>query len=153
MTILQTYRYPTDVRGVLCLAAAMAVALCTMATGCGRSDRSPTAPATGKVLFNGKPLQSGSVMFVPDAGRPAEGEIQSDGTFQLTTYQKHDGAVVGHHRVAITCNEPPKTGVIDAGPGPSLIPLKYNEHKTSGLEATVKDKNEPFVFELTGKAP
>ncbi|MEN6408071.1 MAG: hypothetical protein ABFC77_16575 [Thermoguttaceae bacterium] len=142
-----------SLRGVLGLAVALAVVLCTATTGCRRSDRSPIAPATGKVLFNGKPLQFGLVMFVPDHGRPAEGEIQSDGTFQLTTYQKNDGAVIGHHRVAITCEKSSKSGEVEESPGPSLIPPKYSEYKTSGLEATVKDKNEPFVFELTGKAP
>ncbi|MEN6407131.1 MAG: hypothetical protein ABFC77_11750 [Thermoguttaceae bacterium] len=58
--------------------------------------------------------------------------------------------MIGHHRVAITCEKPPKSGEVEASPGPSLIPLKYNEYKTSELETTVKDKNEPFVFELTG---
>ncbi|MEN6407496.1 MAG: hypothetical protein ABFC77_13625 [Thermoguttaceae bacterium] len=147
------FRRPSKLRVTFCIGAALAMVLCTMATGCRRSDRSPVAPATGKVLFNSKPLQFGMVMFVSDVGRPASGVIQSDGTFQLTTYQKNDGAVIGHHRVAITCNESPKTAEPDAGPGPSLIPTKYNEYTTSGLEAIVKDKNEPFVFELTGKAP
>ncbi|MEN6407494.1 MAG: hypothetical protein ABFC77_13615 [Thermoguttaceae bacterium] len=138
-----------------CIGATLAMVLCAMTAGCSRSNRSPLAPATGKVLFNGKPLQFGMVVFVSDVGRPANGIIQSDGTFRLSTYGKDDGAVIGHHRVAVTCMEQPKGSDPNGepSPGPSLIPLKYNDYKTSGLEATVKDKNEPFVFELTGKAP
>ncbi|MEN6405319.1 MAG: hypothetical protein ABFC77_02495 [Thermoguttaceae bacterium] len=142
-----------SVRSVLCTTMALTIAICLTTTGCGRSDHASTVSVTGKVTFNGKPLQSGSVMFVPDTGRPAEGEIQSDGTFQLTTYAKNDGAAIGHHRVAITCTGPSKDTSGEASPGPSLIPEKYGDYKTSGLEVTVKDKNEPFVFELTGKAP
>ena len=35
------------------------------------------------------------------AGKPAWGNIQSDGTFRLTTLKKDDGAVVGEHWVTI----------------------------------------------------
>jgi hypothetical protein len=51
-------------------------------------------------------------MFAPVAkgsdvnpGKPAWGNIQSDGTFRLTTYKNDDGAVVGEHWVTIMNSE------------------------------------------------
>ena len=75
--------------------------------GCNRSTLE-LAPVHGKVTIDGKPLFQGKVMFAPvakgdsvHAGRPAWGNIQSDGAFRLTTLKKDDGAVVGEHWVTI----------------------------------------------------
>jgi hypothetical protein len=66
------------------------------------------APVHGKITIDSKPLFQGKVMFGPVAkgdnvnpGKPAWGNIQSDGTFRLTTYKNDDGAVVGEHWVTI----------------------------------------------------
>ena len=135
------------------LGLGLAVGLCVAAGGC--SDRLETAPVEGKVLCQGKPLQFGSVMFQPDVGPPATGVIGPDGTFRLTTYTNGDGAVIGKHRVRITCFEsqrpdaPPPDPNVEPGTGKSLIPTKYAVFATSGLEREVQAENEPFVFELT----
>src|SRR6188472_1039406 len=74
--------------------------------GCNRSS-SELAPVHGKVTIDNKPLFQGRVMFAPVAkgnvnpGKPAWGNIQSDGTFRLTTYKTGDGAIVGEHFVTI----------------------------------------------------
>jgi hypothetical protein len=77
------------------------------ATGCG-STAYETAPVHGKVAIDGKPLFQGKVRFAPIAkgentqvGKPAFGDIQSDGTYRLTTFKADDGAVVGDHWVTI----------------------------------------------------
>jgi hypothetical protein len=76
-------------------------------SGCNRSSLE-LAPVHGKVTIDNKPLFQGKVMFAPvakgdhvNAGKPAWGNIQSDGTFRLTTYKNDDGAVVGEHWVTI----------------------------------------------------
>ena len=76
--------------------------------GCERGPN--TVPVSGKVSYNGTPLEFGSVMFQPPSGQPALGEIQSDGTFSLSTYRPGDGAVVGRHKVRIACYESQRRG-------------------------------------------
>jgi hypothetical protein len=83
------------------------LALFVALSGCSRSSLE-LAPVHGKVTIDSKPLFQGKVMFAPVAkgdnthpGKPAWGDIQSDGTFRLTTLTKDDGAVVGEHWVTI----------------------------------------------------
>ncbi len=78
--------------------------------GCGGgSGELQLAPVKGKVIYNGQPVTSGSIHFRPIAvsgakegtqGKPASGQIQSDGTFVLTTFRQGDGAIVGKHEVS-----------------------------------------------------
>lgn len=84
------------------------LALLVLSAGCGGSTKPPTAPTTGIVTIDGKPLTQGRVTTEPVAKAPGEkpgkagfGIIQSDGTFVLSTYEEQDGAVVGPHRVTL----------------------------------------------------
>lgn len=123
--------------------------------GCGGEERLPTAPVEGKVLYNGEPLTFGSVVFLPEAGPPAKGTIQPDGTFRLSTYEKGDGAILGKNQVEITCstnqdpNAPPPDPNIEMPVGESLIPLRYSQAQTSGLTREVKEGGNSFEFKLT----
>ena len=125
------------------------LAVCLAATGCKRGGDFPTAAVSGKVLRRGEPLDHGTVMFVPDRGRPATGAIGSDGSFQLSTYGSSDGAIVGHHRVQVICQEKsrPHRGGEDS-PGASLIPAKYTSYVTSGLAFDVAPGNNSFAIQL-----
>jgi hypothetical protein len=120
--------------------------------GCDSGPK--VVPVSGKVLYHGKPLQFGTVMFQPPTGQPAIGEIRPDGTFSLSTFRPNDGAVVGKHKVRIACYESQRGGG-PKGPGEQslgklLIPQRYTLFDQSGLTAEVReDSNEPFVFELT----
>lgn len=121
--------------------------------GCERGPQ--MVQVTGKVLYNGQPLKFGSVTFQPPTGQPARGEIQSDGTFSLSTYRPGDGAVVGRHKVRVACYESQRpTAVKPPGEqslGKLLIPQKYTLFDESGLTADVRaDSTAPLVFELTG---
>ncbi len=89
-------------RGV-CLAAMMA-----LLTGCGGGDFA-IAPVKGKVLYQGKAVDGGSVTLRPievaggsnqSKGKPASGQVNADGTFLLSTYGTNDGAVIGIHTVS-----------------------------------------------------
>ncbi len=133
------------------------IALLAVIPACGKAQKT-LAPVEGKVLYRGKPLQYGSVIFVPKGGgQMARGVIQADGSFKLSTGSE-DGAAVGRHGVRITCygkNSTPGSAHA-ASPddqeqalGRSLIPQKYTRTQTSGLEADVKDgENEPFIFDM-----
>lgn len=111
-------------------------------TGCG-SGNPPTAPVTGTVTFQGKPLPAGTVIFTPTAGGPpATGEIQPDGTYTLTTFEDGDGAVPGTHGVAVSAVLVPEEGLPEAT---ALIPMKYSSEQTSGLTAEVADQDMNVV--------
>jgi hypothetical protein len=55
-------------------------------------------------------VSGGSVVFTPiGEGQPAIGPIQSDGTFQLTSFSPNDGAKVGQYRVSVAGKRDPQT--------------------------------------------
>lgn len=133
--------------------AILIAAVTLLFVGCHRGPQ--LAPVTGKVMYNGQPLSFGVVQFQSASGQPARGEIQSDGTFSLSTYRPGDGAVVGTHRVRVTCYESQRPGTKPTGGeqtlGKSLIPLNYTLFDQSGLTAEVKaGENQPIVLELKG---
>ena len=119
----------------LSVVAASMVALC----GCGGTGK---VPVRGTVVFEdgspAKEMAGGTVIFELIGGTvSARGEIQPDGTFQLTTEKKNDGVLPGRHRVAVT--EPPPED-FDHIPPPIIDP-KYHRLSKSGIEVEVG--NEP----------
>lgn len=120
------------------------VCLFVLLCGCGGKKGLETAPVTGEVLYNGKPLPYGSVSFRPQAGSPATGEIQSNGSFQLSTYSDGDGAILGTHAVLVNATDldagtaAPAQAGMEAPVPKSLIPEKYMSFSTSGITAEVK---------------
>ena len=137
------------------LAALPLVAVLVASLGCG-GDRMPVAEVEGKVLYQGEPLEFGSVIFQPEQGPLAKGQIGPDGAFELSTYGDGDGAVIGTHKVRIACFESMAPDAPEPDPskgeptlGASLIPRRYTNLATSPLEIEVKADNEPLVIELT----
>jgi hypothetical protein len=131
--------------------------------GCGGANQLETAPVSGRVTLDGKPLERGTVTFLPERGRVATGEIQTDGTFTLGTYSERDGAIVGRHRVAVVVVDQAAaealaaaapasdTDIVEAdAPLPLATPAHYADPGNSGLTFEVKagESNEA-VFELT----
>ncbi len=139
--------------GGLCLLIACIVA----AQGCGGSNNPVPVKVRGVVKYNGKPLSNGSVMFNPtdpQSGRMAQGTIDKDGAFVLSTYKTGDGALEGSYLVSVTSSLP-GTEVLtkDKGTGiggKSAIPERFSDPKTSKLEQTVVagDPDEVLVLEL-----
>ena len=118
--------------------------------GCNQSAK--VGRVRGVVLLDGKPLSTGVVRFLPDAGRSATGQIQSDGTYSLGTYTQSDGALIGTHKVAIIANE---SGGDDRPAyerfnqkTKTLIPERYAAAGTSGLTFEVKPGDNVANFEL-----
>ena len=106
--------------------------------GCG-SDRLPTYPVSGTVsLADGTSLEYGLVEFRSVDGETtisARGYIQADGSFELSTYEKGDGAVAGEHRAIVV--PPPPAELI-----PGYIDPKYRHFDRSELKFVVtKDRN------------
>lgn len=78
--------------------------------GCG--GKPGLHPVSGKVTFKGgklPPAEIAIIRFEPVTGTTAEGEtkgasgdIQPDGTYQLTTLDRNDGAYAGDYKVSFT---------------------------------------------------
>jgi hypothetical protein len=139
------------------------LAIAATALGCHKPTR-PLTPIAGKAVYNGKPLQFGTVVFQPEAGQFATGAIQSDGTFQMTTRGEGDGVPIGKNRIRIACFEgqrpqaakstAPNAGAArsEGSLGKSLIPQKYCSCETSGLVIDIKlGENKPVLLELNDR--
>jgi hypothetical protein len=111
-------------------------------------------PVQGKVEYtDGKPatdLVDCKVEFesidgkIDGHGVSAQGAIQLDGTFHLTTLKPNDGALLGGHRVLIM---PPVPGG-DAPARPHALHPRYADYETSGLTATVEAKVNAITLTL-----
>ena len=90
------------------------------------------------------PLAGGRIVFRSrEHGLAAKAVIGEDGSFQLGTHKKGDGAVAGSHQVAIT----PPIDNPDAGFTVRILP-KYRRSSTSELEFTVSEEG-PNDFQIT----
>jgi hypothetical protein len=124
------------------------VALSTI--GCG--DGGPAfAEVRGKVLLDGKPMTKGFVTTQPSAGRGANGAIQPDGSFELSS-GRVPGALVGPHAVAVVAYENPGAEGAEADMGKLLVPQRYTSPMSSQLSIEVKeDGDNAPVLELSAK--
>jgi|SRR6185437_7569869 len=128
------------------------LALCGLVAGCG--DGGPKLyPVTGKVLVNGKPLTSGSVVYNPDKAKGntftgvSVGELNADGVYTLDTNGK-PGAPAGSYKITITSSG----AVSQDNTKPSAkspINVGYGLVETTNLETTVGDKPGKYDFEVT----
>jgi hypothetical protein len=80
--------------------ASLFLFLCLVPSGC---DSGPEIASTrGTVSVKGAKLAHGHVLFTPiGGGQYGVGEIQPDGSFVVSTFEKGDGAVVGDHNVQV----------------------------------------------------
>jgi hypothetical protein len=133
----------------LMLSACLALVL----GGCGSGEEHPpTIPVKGKVTHKGQPVTTGTITFQPGSGQAATGQIQADGSYELSTYGEKDGAVEGHHKVMVVANDGSPNMIPGSTPGykpgKDLVPKKYNNIDTSGLEATVSKDKPTIDFDL-----
>jgi hypothetical protein len=87
---------------------ALALLAClAMYSGCGGPHEFGgivVHPVSGKATYDGEPLVDASVVLHPVAPTGDDfylprGKVQSDGTFQLSTYSQFDGAPEGEYKV------------------------------------------------------
>ncbi len=108
--------------------------LLVLATGCG-GGTDQTAEVQGRVYYQGKPVEGGTIVFTPDPSRGGSGplarsEIQADGRYQLRSGDT-SGAVAGWHRVSVAPAGPP------GSPG-RLLPTRFSDPDLSGQCLEVK---------------
>jgi hypothetical protein len=80
-------------------------------------------------------------------GKPASGEVQPDGTFQLSTYQDADGALIGKHTVRYS----PPVIADDTRMSPAQRALN-NSQVPDGYSVEVKEGSNNFTIILEGPA-
>jgi hypothetical protein len=129
-------------------------------TGCKKGVR-PTAPVSGLITLDGKPLAGGSIVCQPAAppgsviaGKGSVAFCDADGRFQLKTLDGLNGAVVGEHRVRIygprktAAAASTKDGPVDAAD--DIVPSKYNHHTELKL-IVPPDGTTDANFKLTSR--
>ena len=128
-----------------------------LTAGCGPETKPPQPVGTvsGRVLFHGRPVRIGTVVFMADDGSgAARADIGVDGRYRA------DHVPAGHVRVALQLPEVPAEARIprraarvmsetgDPGDDPSVhvdryrsivgVPSDYTLHRTSGLSCDLE---------------
>jgi hypothetical protein len=133
-------------------AALICFALLGQLAGCNRSSQE--SQVSGVVTLDGKAVGPGSVAFAPvDKEKPATGPIDASGNYSMTTGHEV-GLSAGKYKVALSIREVPQN--VKRGdrppPGKSLIPEKYEESASSGLEYDVAPGRNTINIELRSDA-
>lgn len=94
-----------------------------------REDKKPVK-AEGMVLVDGKPLANATIVLIPcgEDGYPAVGKTDKDGKYQLTTFNRNDGALPGTY--VVTVAKKTKDGL-------SKLPAVYGGADTTPLRYVV----------------
>jgi len=131
----------TNGRTITTLLAIVVSATVAASIGCGRSGPDRVV-VTGTVKYNGTPIESGKIRFIPTKGTmaPMSGSVISNGQYRVDA---KGGVPVGTHRIEIVGHRvDPRfaDAAVDPGveselPKEQYIPKKYNEN--SELEITV----------------
>ncbi|SRR6056297_1407834 len=137
--MLQMYR-------VLGLFALLSVA----ALGCGQAGP-PLATVTGTVTFENKPVEGGSIEFVPaSGGRPSMAITDAEGKYQVYYLHNVPGAVLGRHKVRFQMGAAAADVAEEDQFSPPAAKQDVPENLTlNPAEVEVADGTNEFNFELT----
>ena len=142
------FRSAAALWSIVALSGALVLAGCSGGT-------TLTGKVTGKVTYDGKPVEGGSLTFAPIAsgsaavGKPGSAEIKTDGTYSVGTNRADDGAAIGKHRVSYS----PPAATLPAGQeltkeGESMPKSPYDGLKVKQSEVEVKSGANTIDIEL-----
>ncbi len=122
-------------------------ALFLLALGCGRS----LYPVKGQVVYKDgsdvSVLAKGKVLFSPAEPNMEKisprGEIQSDGSFEMSTDTSGDGVRPGKYHVIVT---PPPYFGSSRQQRPALLDERFGSFATSGLDITVTGPKDDYTI-------
>ena len=133
-------------RGVPAAARSLGYVLLILVVAVGCSDGRPKrVPVSGQVLIDGKPVEGGSIQFIPEGDRPSSSDLDDEGRFTLRCFEEDDGAVTGTHKVLVAAREVVGQKV------KWYAPQKYSDVSTSGLTVEITEPTDSLVIELTWK--
>jgi hypothetical protein len=134
----------------------LTVALVGACAGCGKDSTGENLlPVRGKVVYQGEPLTTGTVILIADASKgnttkhEPRGSIDGQGTYRVTTAGR-PGAPPGWYKVAVIANKPPTPNEPYAVTG-SLLPKKYGDANTSELVIEVTEKPDDTAYDIVLK--
>jgi hypothetical protein len=139
-------------------------AVCALA-GCGPGNGLTMGRVSGTVTFNGKPVELGEVLFVPDSskgnsGVPSMGPIGKDGRYIMSTQDAGDGVIAGYHKVAIRALDPNPLAQVEApeldpdvATGPELMKDKLSRRQAQAqtVQKSRGKKDAPETVNFRGK--
>lgn len=148
MSTTSQYRAERFIRASCTLPLITAICL---SVGCGSEYG---ATASGVVTLDGEPITPGRVTFAPigSSAVPAVSDLDDDGRFSLST-QKKPGLAPGKYAVAVQAFRPPDVpqGQRSFKPSEPLVPEKYLQVGTSGLEYEIVPGSNTVNVELTSE--
>ena len=113
--------------------------------GCG--DGLPNrVPVSGHAFFDGKPLEGGAVGIYTPGQRASSATIGPGGAFTVSTFSTNDGLMPGKHQVVVVWKEDVGSNAIRW-----MIPKKYADPETSGLEINITGPTSDIKLELTSE--
>lgn len=122
-------------------------------SGCGaRPER--VVPVRGQVRLDGRPLAEATIVFHrrDKEGRNLTCRSLTDGTFRMTTHASGDGAPPGRYGVTVEWRELVKEGDESSRIGRNLLPARYADPATSGLECEiVEGENDLPPWDLSSR--
>ena len=123
--------------------AAILLLFFALISGCG--DNLPQrVPVSGQVLLDGKPLETGTLSIQSPGQRSSYATLGPGGKFSISAFSENDGLMIGKHPVAVISKEN-----INGKTVKWLIPKKYTDIATSGLEIDVPGPRSDVVINLT----
>lgn len=136
-------------RWTMC-ATVIVFAFCFSLPGC---DQGPVVyPVSGRVTVDGEPVEGAAVGMIPAVGgRHGAAVTDANGDFVVGTFTPSDGALAGEHKIVVTKVKMIKPGNERAGIAPEyeyVVPGRYDDPETSGLNVTVTKEMEPLKLEL-----
>jgi hypothetical protein len=128
-----------------------------VSAGCGDpNERYTLVAASGVFKIDGSPAGNVTLQFMPDTARGGRGPTSfattdSEGRFQLKTYDGRDGAAVGPHVVILADQEEERPAQGQPMRKPPRIDSKYAT-AAGGLTAEVKE-GTPIVLDIPRYKP
>ena len=127
-----------------------ALLACAALAGCGAGSAAK-APVKGKVVASGQPVTAGTVMFAPVGGQDkavaVAGQIQTDGTFVMSTDRAGDGVAIGKHQVSYSAPDSEVTETTD-GSDPIVKLSPYVNLVVQQPDVEVKAGQNDLTIEL-----
>lgn len=140
---------------------ALGLAVCLSLAGCGGgvADKPTVGKVSGVVTLEGKPVAGATIVFNPDNARSTTGPTSSaitgpDGKYTLMAPGGEEGAVVGFHKVTVSCPPPPgesssNSGTPAAAPTtPCSVPEKFSTLATTDVTKEVMAGKNEFAIDL-----
>lgn len=113
-----------------------------MSSGC--SEGVERVKVSGRVLIDGNPVPAGFIRVFPEGARDSSSNLDSEGRFELRSYNPGDGVPLGTHKVVVNGSQ-----MLSPYQKQWHAPPEYSRISSSGLTLEVTGSTEDAVINLT----